>query len=282
MIRKEAFRELVYQLTAQYGPGEANAISRIALEDALGWRLPWGVTPVTTPEEQQLAEITRRLLRGEPVQYVTGKAEFLGLFLDVTPAVLIPRPETAELVLWALELMQGIKQPRILDVGTGSGCIPLAIKHRLPSADIWAVDVSDEALVVARRNAVQQNLPVTFLGLDILQPENWMDLPGFDMLVSNPPYIPPQERSLIPDHVLDYEPSLALFVPNDDPLVFYRALGDLGQTHLQPGGKILVECNEYNAPQVIDLFENQGYVASSLRKDLSGKDRMVAVSKFPG
>lgn len=279
MIRKEAFQGLVHQLTEQYGAGEANAISRIALEDALGWRLPWGVTPVTTPEEQQLAEITQRLLRGEPVQYVTGRAEFLGLFLEVTPAVLIPRPETAELVLWALELLQGIKQPRILDVGTGSGCIPLAIKQRFPSAELWAVDVSVDALAVARKNANQENLPVTFLELDILQTEKWADLPVFDMLVSNPPYIPPQERSLMSAHVLDYEPSLALFVPNDDPLVFYRALGDLGQTHLQSGGKILVECNEYNALQVVDLFENQGYKGDVLRKDLSGKDRMVAVSK---
>jgi release factor glutamine methyltransferase len=192
--------------------------------------------------------------------------------LYVDENVLIPRPETEELVEWVLE---SSPLSPILDVGTGSGCIPIALAKRLPSAQIHTCDISPKALEVARRNADSQNTSINFHHLDFLNPESWNDLPPITCLVSNPPYIPLNEKTQMATHVTEFEPGQALFVPDNDALLFYRALSRFAARQMPAGSQLFVEIHEEMGEQVPNLFRSAGLSDVTLRKDLQGNDRMV-------
>ncbi|RFP66802.1 peptide chain release factor N(5)-glutamine methyltransferase [Hymenobacter lapidiphilus] len=221
-----------------------------------------------------LPGIQVRLLCHEPLQYVLGTAHFAGLELEVTPATLIPRPETEELVELIAREQRGRSGLRVLDVGTGSGCIPLALAERLPGAQFTAVDVSAEALAVARRNAVRCGVAVDFQQVDILQASPRLAGP-LDVLVSNPPYVMENERPLMRPNVLAYEPATALFVLNHDPLLFYRRIAQLGQELLAVGGVLYFEINEQFAAETEELLRELGYAAVASHQDIFDRPRLV-------
>jgi release factor glutamine methyltransferase len=264
------------QLALKYGDGEARAMCRIIFEDAFSWRKGRRDREITSTEQVQLATILARLQAGEPLQYIMELADFYGLQFRVTSAVLIPRPETEELVEWVLEALPGLanKQPVVLDIGTGSGCIPITIKHEYPQAIVQGLDVSEEALKIARYNGKKNETAVDFLCANILEEEHRSTLGQFDVIVSNPPYIPRAEESLMPDQVKKYEPDLALFVEAEDALLFYRTIIEFASNHLRPNGWLYFECNEYNAAEVAELGEQAGFIHNELKKDLQGKWRM--------
>lgn len=228
-------------------------------------------------EQKQLDDILVRLRNFEPFQYIIGVESFGGLTFEVNPHVLIPRPETLELVDWVVAEASDARSLRVLDVGTGSGCIAVSLAHRLPGASVRAWDVSPEALSVAARNAVRNGVQVQFEWQDVLQVEQ-VDF-HLDVLISNPPYIAEQEKGQMEPNVLEWEPGLALFVPDEDPLRFYRAIARLGQQVLETGGKLYFEINQAYGPQTVALLEDLGYRDVELRQDLSHNDRMVRAVK---
>jgi len=248
---------------------------------------------LTADQQLRLAQILAELQSHRPIQYVLGEAWFAGMQFFVNEAVLIPRPETEELVEWIGEEVLNANQrilnrrtdeqgtderehriKHILDIGTGSGCIPITLAKKLPGLFISAIDVSDAALRVARKNATDLEADVMFQQADFLDEWQWPHLPVVDLIVSNPPYIKVAERQSMAKHVLDFEPSLALFVPDDDALLFYRKIAAFGKTHLRAEGAVFVEINEALGKETFSLFEQQGYTVT-LRKDLQGKDRMI-------
>lgn len=214
-----------------------------------------------------------RLRNGEPIQYVLGQTEFLGLTFKVDERVLIPRPETEELVEWILSDIENDKVA-ILDIGTGSGCIPITLKSNLPNANIEAWDVSIDALNLARENALLNKTTVNFKCVDVLGSSIETAL-HFDVVVSNPPYVLTDEKLQMAVNVLNYEPHLALFVENHESLVFYNAIASLSKSILKAGGKLYFEINRAFGNEVVEMLQLQGYEAVVLRKDLSGNDRMV-------
>ncbi len=215
----------------------------------------------------------KQLNKNRPVQYVAGKTWFYDLEIKVREGVLIPRPETEELVHW---IVNDSKSPlAILDVGTGSGCIPLAIKNKLRDSVVYGFDISQQALNVARENADLLDLDIQFTVFDIL---NWKSFPQenrFDVIVSNPPYIPVSDKKKMHKNVLDYEPDLALFVPNNDPLVFYKSIAEFAYLNLNPFGKLFLEIHESYGSEIIEMLKYSGFSNIELRKDLQGKNRMV-------
>jgi release factor glutamine methyltransferase len=269
------------QLAQSYGVGEARAMSRIIFEDAFNWRSGRRDREMIPEEITLLSTILSRLEAGEPLQYIMERADFYGLAFRVSPAVLIPRPETEELVAWVLATLPDMasSHPRILDIGCGSGCIPIAIKHEYQQAIVQGIDISEEALKVAQDNAARNETAVAFLCVDILDTESRNRLGQYEVIVSNPPYIPISEEHLMPWQVKKHEPSLALFVENEDPLLFYRVIIEFAATHLQPDGWLYFECNEFNASQVAELGEMAGFTHSELKKDLQGKWRMWRARK---
>jgi release factor glutamine methyltransferase len=226
------------------------------------------------------------LLKQQPVQYVTGTAWFYGMELMVNPQVLIPRPETEELVEWIVNDVRMVRQladadMRMLDIGTGSGCIPLALKKELPAADVWGIDVSPGALETAKANATQQQLDVRFEQVNVLDEQATATLPFFDVIVSNPPYIKQSEHTSMQQQVLAYEPALALFVPDEDALLFYRVIAALAKHKLARGGSLYFEINEALGNEVVELLKATGYKDVTLKQDIFGKDRMVKAGFNP-
>jgi release factor glutamine methyltransferase len=235
------------------------------------------------------------------VQYVLGEAWFAGMRFRVDERVLIPRPETEELVEWIVEheksKISDLRSEKyaasldtshfsdlrsdfhILDVGTGSGCIPIALKKKLPFAEIWAIDKSRDALALARQNAAELGADIHFADMDVLDPSQWESLPAMDIIVSNPPYVPESDAESMRANVKDHEPHMAVFVPDHDPLVFYRAIGSLGIEKLRPGGKIFFEIHASGGQDVQALLAGQGYREITLRRDLGGHDRMVSATR---
>lgn len=234
---------------------------------------------VLTAEQESLTDsIITRLEQGEPLQYIEGKAPFCGMSFIVNPNVLIPRPETAELVDWIIS-DNTTQQPHILDLGTGSGCIAISLSKQMPQATVEACDISERALEVAKANNRENCTSVTFFHHDIL--DLTTPLPhSYDILVSNPPYIMQSEATDMELHVTEWEPHTALFVPDNDALRFYRAIAEIGQTEvLKPGGHIYVEINQALGKETAELFESYGYKEVTLRKDIFGNDRMIKCYK---
>ncbi len=274
------YKELRDSLTPRYGLREAQAIAFIVLETAFDISRTEvyadKVRHFSEEDAQRWQNISQRLVAGEPVQYVLGKTCFCGLEFQVTPATLIPRPETEELVAIAKELSP--IAPRILDVGTGSGCIAVSLAHLLPHAYLEAWDISPGALTVAAENATANGATVRFLLKDVLQPDNAEH--KFNLIVSNPPYIRESERKDMESHVLEHEPSTALFVPDDDALLFYRALADLSLKSLYPGGYLCVEINSALGTETARLFSDAGLEDIEIKKDMFGQPRFI-VARYP-
>ncbi len=286
-MQDSPFTSLRKKLLALYDEGEARAITLLVAEDAFGMSrtdVYMGKDRDFSAEQcERLANLSERLIKGEPVQYVLGKAWFCGRLFDVDSSVLVPRPETEELVEWTKSIAEkdyekGGEHLRILDVGTGSGCIAITLKQLLPLADVWAMDISGSALRIARSNAERQGVSVHFIHHDMektLPP----DVPTLDIIVSNPPYIMDKEQGEMRRNVLDYEPHTALFVPDDDPLRFYRALCKMSETHLRPGGYLMLEINRALGKETVDLLKSHGFEQVELRNDAFGNLRMVGGRK---
>jgi release factor glutamine methyltransferase len=230
---------------------------------------------ITAKEEDQVLQFTNRLLQQEPVQYILQQAWFGKYKFYVDKNVLIPRPETEELVEWIIEdAIARTEKIRVLDIGTGSGCIPISLKKRMPAAEVWAIDISEGALEVAKRNASTIGADIHFLQLDMLDSLQWTSLPAFDIIVSNPPYIPENNKAAMLPNVLQYEPAIALFVPDEDALLFYKAITAFAKTHLQKKGLLYFEIHEDLGESVAELLQAEGFSAE-IRKDMQQKDRMV-------
>lgn len=270
------------RLAPRYGEREARAIVRVVLDDA------FGLSPAalyagkgkefSADERRRLSAVMAALEAGVPVQYALGTARFRGRVFEVTPAVLIPRPETEDLVEWVVA--DGVPPgSRLLDGGTGSGCIAVSLALDLPGVRVEAWDVSPDALAVARRNAGRLHARVRFARADLLAPPGARrDLAA---VVSNPPYVRLSERAAMDSHVADHEPALALFVPDGDPLRFHRALARLGTRRLRPGGRVYAELNEALGDEADALFRAAGYENVGLRADRFGRTRMLRAT-FPG
>jgi release factor glutamine methyltransferase len=272
MTKSTARATLVAQLTPRHGAGEAAAIARIVFEDLFG--------PLATFDESQFQAICQRLVAGEPVQYILGEADFFGLKFKVSPAVLIPRQETEELVAWVLEHLKinQLAAANLLDIGLGSGCIGITLRRKWPTLGLWGLEKSPAALALATQNAARilgERADFRFVLGDVLGPADWAQFPALDVVVSNPPYIPQAEKKWMPEHVLAHEPALALFVDDADPLLFYRAIADFSLKKLKPGGALFFECNEFNASEVATLLLQKGFRDVELRRDLAGAERMV-------
>ena len=269
------------QLGQIYPEWEIDSIHSLVIEHTLGLsradRVLRAAESLEEKKESELLDVLERLKKEEPIQYILGKTEFYGLELAVNPHVLIPRPETEELVRWILDSTEN-KTPRILDLGAGSGCIPLALKKELPNANVFGLDKSPEALELAIQNSKVLNLDVEFRRFDILE-DSLLESESFDILVSNPPYVRYSERIHMKSNVLKYEPEMALFVADADPLIFYRRIADLGRDHLTPGGLLFFEINEEYGQEILELLRSKGYSVVELRKDLNGRDRMVKAQK---
>ena len=235
--------------------------------------------------------IISELKNEKPIQYITGEAWFYGLRFEVNENTLIPRPETEELVEWIVESqkskvenlnIQKSNHLTILDIGTGSGCIPIALKQEIPNASVSAIDVSEKALEMARKNAIDNQVVVNFIQQDILQSSNLQISKSsnllFDVIVSNPPYVRNLEKQEIKRNVLDYEPHIALFVDDSDALLFYRKIAKLALKSLTPNGKLFFEINQYLAKETVELLEQLGFKNIELRKDFKGNDRMICCS----
>jgi len=232
-------------------------------------------------DQQKLLSILNDLQIGKPIQHILAEAHFYGLVFKVDENVLIPRPETEELVEWiisdcnkwlAVDSLTSSEKPSILDIGTGSGCIPITLKKHLPNAKVSTLDVSPEAIAVAKQNANTIGVEINFIEADILHFEYEEK---FDIIVSNPPYIRDLEKSEMHHNVLLHEPHLALFVSDDNPLLFYKAIAAFAKTNLKPGGQLYFEINEYFGKETIEMLTSKGFINIELRQDMQGKDRMV-------
>lgn len=279
MTMQEATYYLLNKLYSLYDKSEASQIADLVLENLTGSkkaeRMIYKNEPITSAEENTLKQYTERLLQHEPVQYILNEAWFGNMKFYVDKNVLIPRPETEELIEW---IISNCKFPldalKILDIGTGSGCIPVSLKRRLRKAEVWTCDISTEALEVANKNADNLCAEINFIHADFLDKKSWEQFPKFDIIVSNPPYIPEKDRSTMHENVLQYEPATALFVPDNDALVFYKAIAEFGKSHLNKEGSIFFEIHEDLGQEVTELMQAQGYSAE-LKKDMQQKDRMV-------
>lgn len=275
------FRQIVDTLIPTVEEREARALAFVVLEDAFGLSrtdIYLGKDTAFSEEDTiRLEKILRRLEQGEPVQYVIGTAQFCDLTFRVTPDTLIPRPETEELVGWVASLLPSAAPCSVLDVGTGTGCIAISLAKQFPRAQVTAWDISEGALAVAQQNAQANGVTVDFCRTDVLEMvnESAASMPTHAPLyiVSNPPYICERERAEMETHVLDYEPASALFVPDADPLLFYRALARLGQQ--LHAAAVLVEINQAYGQETVRMFQSSGYSNVELRRDIYGKDRMI-------
>ena len=270
------FRDICQLLCCRYDEGEARAVARYLLEVGYGLSMSDILCgAVEQLPQAELKEKMQRLADGEPVQYVVGTAEFCGRRFHVAPGVLIPRPETAELCQWIIEETRGGLP--ILDIGTGSGCIAITLALDIPNAEVEAWDISLEALTIAHKNANTLNANVTFKEKDIIKCSIAPVLAEqkVSVIVSNPPYIVPSESSAMSDSVLNHEPNIALFTPEDDPLKFYRAINDYAKTALLPQGKLYFEINPLFAQQLEALLKEQGFGDITFKNDQYGKQRFV-------
>ncbi|MBO9632118.1 MAG: peptide chain release factor N(5)-glutamine methyltransferase [Chitinophagaceae bacterium] len=279
MTIQEASIQLNSALSTVYETREASNITDWILEHLTGLtksaRLVKATASLTASQETLVNKYIPDLLRHRPVQYVLGESWFHGLRFYVNENVLIPRPETEELVNWIIEEHKNDTTLHILDIGTGSGCIPIALKKALPQATVYACDVSEGALAVAKRNASELQAEVHFIQQNILDASLWQPLPKVDIIVSNPPYIPENNKQAMHANVLEHEPHLALFVSNDDPLSFYRAITGLSKEKLDTNGEVYVEIHEDLGAATLALFQEKGFGRVTLRRDMQEKDRMI-------
>lgn len=272
------YKESVLQLAHIYGEREADSIMNLVFDDHLNVSR---IQRLTTPEleltEDQLTRLQdalERLLKQEPVQHIIGQTYFAGHCFMVSEHTLIPRPETEELVALILKANKGRAGLSVLDIGTGSGCIAIALGLQLKAAQVVGWDISADALTVASKNAINLDIDASFELKNVL-----VDCPNrkFDIIVSNPPYIPEKERHGMAGNVLSYEPEMALFVPDDDPLLFYKSIGQMALQFLKPGGQLYFEIHESYGNELTELLDQMGFISVRMVQDLNGKDRMISV-----
>ncbi|WAC40234.1 peptide chain release factor N(5)-glutamine methyltransferase [Pedobacter sp. SL55] len=284
------------KLNVLYDEEEIQSLFLIAIEEVLGYtKTAYILNKQEMVPDTALLRLNNILLgltKGTPIQYIIGHTEFYGLKFKVNPSVLIPRPETEELVEWILERIQSLntqssdgqivnlksKIVNLIDIGTGSGCIAIALKKHLPKAYVSAVDISSAALATAKENAILNDVGVTFIEDDIL---NYTEtyLPNFDIIVSNPPYIKEDEKPEMHENVLANEPHTALFVSNEKPLIFYEAIADFALKHLKKDGLLFFEINANLGKETIQMLGNKGFTDIRLRLDMQGKERLVSAQK---
>lgn len=286
MNTKKLYSDFVQQITLKESAEETQQLAYRVLEHELGL----STTEILMEKDIEVSDDLRkklnhtagRLNNHEPLQYILGDEEFMGRRFLVTPAVLIPRPETEELVRLVPfpPPVSDDKAPiKILDIGTGSGCIAISLKSLMPQAEVYASDISDEALAVAKKNIERLEPQVKLIKHDILKDD--IPLSELDIIVSNPPYVAQHEKKSMQPHVVDHEPHLALFVPDDDPLIFYKAIASRGKRGLKSGGKVVVEINAALGESTAAVFETEGYSDISLSKDINGKDRFIIATWNP-
>ncbi len=269
---KELFHDLVSKVSLPESKEEIHSIIYLLLESQLGWDR----TDIMSEKKVDLSptyfdQFINRINKHEPVQYILGEAEFYGRKFTVNPSVLIPRPETELLIHEVITV--AIKSPRILDVGTGSGCIAITLALEISNSKVIGIDISEDALKVAGENAVKNKANVDFKLKNILQPLS--DIDNLDILVSNPPYITESEKSMMKRNVVEHEPSIALFVSDEDPLLFYRAIARQGLVLLKRDGLLLTEINEMFGNETVNLLSALGYHSVEIVKDMDGKNRIV-------
>ncbi|MBS1667409.1 MAG: peptide chain release factor N(5)-glutamine methyltransferase [Bacteroidetes bacterium] len=310
MTINEAHQQLLFQLYHIYDDREAAAITNLVMENITEWtkidRVLNKNLPLSLPKIDLLKKYTEELLQHKPLQYVLHEAWFAGMKFYVDEHVLIPRPETEELVDWLVsqvmsknisedaQPLTGTKetnQPtqsetshsplRILDIGTGSGCIPIALKKRLPFAELYSCDISEAALNVARLNAKNNQQDIHFIQLDFLNQSDRESLPKVDIIISNPPYIPIKDINTMMPNVTAHEPHLALFVENENPLIFYKAIVDFAKEKLVAGGMLFVETHECQASHVKELFPDNYFTDIEIKTDMQGKQRMIKATMLP-
>ena len=273
------YRQLWQRLVPVYGEGEAQAIARLIYEVRYGLTLSdLLMGRDSNVPQDELEQIAIRLERQEPVQYILGQAEFCGRTFMVNKHVLIPRPETEELCQWII----AADAAHILDIGTGSGCIAITLALDIPNSQVTAWDISADALAVARENARHHNVHVSFEQVDALHLTSdicHQTSVVFDLIVSNPPYICNKERVAMETNVLEHEPHTALFVPDDDPLLFYRAIAQYGQTALKEGGWLYFEINPLYAEALREMFSKMSYQDIEIKEDQYGKQRMIRAKR---
>lgn len=281
---RETLKKLRSDLRPVYGDRETEAIIKIIFHHLKGWNtvdmLIHEPEPLSPFIKSEVDKILQRLLNHEPIQYITGEARFHGLELHVTPDVLIPRPETAELVDIITDYAGDKEDLKVLDIATGSGCIAIALARTLRFPEITAIDISPEALKVAEKNAKALKTNISFIQGDIF---SWTGAPKtFDIIVSNPPYIDESEKASMEKNVLDYEPHSALFVPDDNPLCFYRRITDLARSLLLPNGCLYFEINPRHAKELVALISSKGFSDVEVIKDSYGKDRFIRSKNYSG
>jgi release factor glutamine methyltransferase len=255
------------------------------IKEAVMERLNLNAADYLLSDDQLLSEsdllyfrsIVKRLQLNEPFQHIIGYTSFFGLKIKTDKRALIPRPETEELVEWILNTFEGDQNVRLLDLCTGTGCIALALKSNRNSWDIDACDLSEHALALAKENSIQHDLKLSFLKMDVLDPKEYSDFcyGQYDCWVANPPYIPEKERAEMNENVTGFDPGMALFVPDKDPLLFYRSIAEQGRKYIKKGGYLFFEIHENFGSETKEMLESLGYTNIEIRKDLQGKDRMI-------
>ncbi|MFV5688403.1 peptide chain release factor N(5)-glutamine methyltransferase [Flavobacterium sp. ZT3R25] len=283
---KEYRTQFINELTPIYDAGEAESFFYLILEEKKQLkRIDLALHPDLVFSEEEIAvwnSILEPLKKEIPIQYLLGKTSFYGLEFEVNENVLIPRPETEELVDWISKSnskIERLKNLKILDIGTGSGCIAISLAKNIPNAQVFAIDVSEKALATAKKNANINTVNITFINQNILEVASLSAVEGlnqqFDIIVSNPPYVRNLEKEEIKKNVLENEPHLALFVEDNDALIFYRKIAELAQKNLSPNGQLYFEINQYLGKEMIGLLEKMNFKNIELRKDIYGNDRMI-------
>ena len=283
MTIKEIQKQFLAALNKMYGAGEAAAMTTMIFE-SLGNITTRDLTTKANVEVEnsidvKLMDALKKLIDHVPVQHIIGKAWFYNLSFTVNKSVLIPRPETEELVLEAINFLKLHKSKNVVDIGTGSGCIPISIKKNVTDAIVTSLDVSHGALELATQNALDNNVDIHFLNFDFLEEKNYDLLPKFDVIISNPPYIPENEKHILDKNVTMYEPHLALFVPQNDPLLFYKKILIFAEENLEEGGQIFLEIHEDFAAAAATIFTEKNYTVT-IKKDMQGKQRMLLINRY--
>ena len=273
--------QLIEKLKSTYGEREASNLSHLLLDHFCSLnRMAVAMNnavEIACSDLESLARAIEKLLAHEPIQHIMGEVEFYGCKIKTDDRALIPRPETEELVDWIYQ-ENALDAPHILDIGTGTGCIPIALKRAIPQAKVNAVDISTEALALAKENAQANDVTIDFAQLDVLK--DVIPFQQLDIIVSNPPYIPIQEKESMESNVVDFGPNLALFVSDEDPLIFYRVIAEQAIQLLNLGGILYFEIHENFGQMLVTLMEEIGFTNVTLKQDLQGKDRMIQAQKY--
>ena len=278
----QLYKNIIHPLLSEtFEEREAANIFKITLEDFFNKRYFEIRHFILEAEEiEELNYIFEKICNQYPIQYIFNNAHFYGLEFYVDNNVLIPRPETEELVHLILSQNQQAVL-NALDIGTGSGCIPIALKKNRPNWNLMAIDISEKALEVAQINAAKNQTNIDFLQYDILSSADDFNAKQLDIMVSNPPYIPLSQKNVMSVSTIEHEPEIALFVPNEQPLLFYDKITDFAARHLKPNGKLYFELNEFNAEKVAEMLQQKHYINTTLHQDLSGKNRMLSAERPP-